>query len=91
MKKWRVGLIGNGGICKGAHLSTYLNDERLEVVAVCDIIEERNLKGRIEIWVLLSLVLCLWILRDFLISSTSPQAEMWAALSMSTAVLPEMW
>ncbi len=41
MAKWRVGLIGNGGICKGAHLSTYLNDERLEVAAVCDIIEER--------------------------------------------------
>mgnify|MGYP003301072603 CR=1 FL=1 len=41
MKKWRVGIIGNGGICKGAHLSTYLNDERLEVAAVCDIIEER--------------------------------------------------
>ena len=41
MAKWKVGLIGNGGICKGAHLSTYLNDERLEVAAVCDIIEER--------------------------------------------------
>lgn len=41
MKKWRVALIGNGGICKGAHLGEYLNDERLEVAAVCDIIEER--------------------------------------------------
>ena len=41
MKKWKVGLIGNGGICKGAHLGEYLNDERLEVAAVCDIIEER--------------------------------------------------
>ena len=41
MKKWRVALIGNGGICKGAHLNEYLNDERLEVAAVCDIIEER--------------------------------------------------
>ena len=41
MAKWKVGIIGNGGICKGAHLSTYLNDERLEVAAVCDIIEER--------------------------------------------------
>ena len=41
MRKWKVGLIGNGGICKGAHLGEYLNDERLEVAAVCDIIEER--------------------------------------------------
>ncbi len=41
MKKWRVGLIGNGGICKGCHLNEYLTDERLEVAAVCDIIEER--------------------------------------------------
>ena len=46
MAKWKVGLIGNGGICKGAHLSTYLNDERLEVVAVCDIIEERAIELR---------------------------------------------
>ncbi len=41
MAKWKVGLIGNGGICKGAHLHHYLNDDRLEVAAVCDIIEER--------------------------------------------------
>ena len=41
MAKWRVGIIGNGGICKGAHLEEYLNDDRIEVVALCDIIEER--------------------------------------------------
>ena len=41
MAKWRVGLIGNGGICKGAHLEEYLADDRIEVVALCDIIEER--------------------------------------------------
>lgn len=40
-KKWRVGLIGIGGICKGSHLVEYLTDERLEVVALCDIIIER--------------------------------------------------
>lgn len=40
-KKWKVGLIGNGSICKGAHLGVYVNDPRIEVVAVCDIIEER--------------------------------------------------
>lgn len=41
MKKWRVGIIGIGGIFKGSHIGEYLNDERLEVVALCDIIEER--------------------------------------------------
>lgn len=41
MKKWRVGLIGNGGICKGAHLGFYTNQDRVEVVALCDIIIER--------------------------------------------------
>lgn len=41
MSKWRVGIIGNGGICKGVHLEEYLNDVRFEVVALCDIIEER--------------------------------------------------
>ncbi len=41
MKKIRIGIIGNGGICKGAHVPTYLEDDRVEVVGVCDIIEER--------------------------------------------------
>ena len=41
MKKWRVGIIGIGGIFNGAHRGHYLNDDRLEVVALCDIIEER--------------------------------------------------
>lgn len=41
MAKWKVGIIGNGGICKGAHIPLYTKDERVEVVAVCDIIEER--------------------------------------------------
>ena len=41
MKKIRIGIIGNGGICKGAHIPTYLQDERVEIVGVCDIIEER--------------------------------------------------
>ncbi|MDY3937647.1 MAG: Gfo/Idh/MocA family oxidoreductase [Oscillospiraceae bacterium] len=40
-KKWRVGIIGIGGICKGSHLPEYLSDERLEVAALCDIIIER--------------------------------------------------
>lgn len=41
MKKWRVGIIGIGGIFKGSHIGEYLDDDRLEVVALCDIIEER--------------------------------------------------
>ncbi len=41
MKKVRIGIIGNGGICKGAHLRGYLKDDRVEIVALCDIIEER--------------------------------------------------
>lgn len=40
-KKWRVGIIGIGGICKGSHLEEYLKDDRLEVTALCDIIIER--------------------------------------------------
>ncbi len=48
MAKWRVGLIGNGGICRGAHLAEYLEDDRIEVVALCDIIEERAQKLKDE-------------------------------------------
>ncbi len=41
MKKIRIGIIGNGGICKGAHIGGYLKDDRVEIVALCDIIRER--------------------------------------------------
>ncbi len=41
MKKLRIGIIGNGGICKGAHIGGYLKDDRVEIVALCDIIKER--------------------------------------------------
>lgn len=40
-KKFRVGLIGCGGIAKAAHIPSYLLEKRAEVVAVCDIIRER--------------------------------------------------
>ena len=46
MKKWRVGIIGVGGIFNGAHREHYLKDGRLEVVALCDIIEERAVECR---------------------------------------------
>ena len=41
MKTLKIGIIGNGGICKGAHIPAYLEDPRAEIVAVCDIIKER--------------------------------------------------
>lgn len=41
MKKIKVGLIGIGCICTIAHFPTYIQDDRLEVVALCDIIEEK--------------------------------------------------
>ena len=41
MKKLKVGIVGLGGIAKGAHIPNYLKDERFEIVALCDIIEER--------------------------------------------------
>ena len=42
MKKLRVALIGNGGICRGAHVPQYLKmTDTVEVVALCDIIIER--------------------------------------------------
>ena len=41
MSKLRIALIGNGGICRGSHIKNYVEDDRVEVVAFCDIIEER--------------------------------------------------
>ena len=41
MSKLKVALIGNGGICRGCHVENYYEDPRVEVVAFCDIIEER--------------------------------------------------
>lgn len=41
MDKVRIGIIGNGGICKGAHIDQYMKDDRVEIVGLCDIIEER--------------------------------------------------
>ena len=37
----KIAIIGNGGICKGEHAPAYLQDPRADIVAVCDIIEER--------------------------------------------------
>lgn len=40
-KKYRVGIIGCGGIAKGAHIPAYLLEKRVEIAALCDIIPER--------------------------------------------------
>ena len=48
MAKLRIALIGNGGICRGSHIPNYCEDERVEVVAFCDIIEERAIALRDE-------------------------------------------
>ena len=41
MKTYNVGIVGCGGIARGAHWPFYKNDKRVKVVAVCDIIKER--------------------------------------------------
>ena len=46
MAKLRIALIGNGGICRGCHVNNYFEDGRAEIVAFCDIIEERAIALR---------------------------------------------
>lgn len=41
----KVGVIGCGGIAKGAHFPAYLTEKKAKVVAVCDIIPERAEKA----------------------------------------------
>jgi len=48
MKKLKIGLIGIGGICNGVHIPAYLQDERTEVVALCDIVPEKTAKAKKE-------------------------------------------
>lgn len=40
-KKLKVGLIGLGGICLGAHMPGYTQFDNMEIVAVCDINPEK--------------------------------------------------
>lgn len=44
MDKLKIGVIGCGSIAKHRHLPEYANNENVEVVAVCDIVEERAWK-----------------------------------------------
>ncbi len=46
MSTLRIALIGNGGICRVCHIQHYCEDDRVEVVAFCDIIEERAIALR---------------------------------------------
>ena len=48
MSKLRIAIIGNGGICQGSHIDNYYEDKRVDVVAFCDIIEERAIALRDE-------------------------------------------
>lgn len=40
-KKIRIGLIGAGNICQNAHIPAYLKQSDVELVAVCDLNEQR--------------------------------------------------
>ena len=40
-KKLKLAVIGAGGIARVAHLPAYKNMDNVELVAICDIIEER--------------------------------------------------
>ena len=41
MAKFRVGIIGCGGIARTAHFPAYHFEKRSEVVALCDIVDGR--------------------------------------------------
>jgi predicted dehydrogenase len=45
MKKLKVGIIGVGGIANGKHMPSLSKINEVEMVAFCDIIEERAIKG----------------------------------------------
>ncbi|WP_064091848.1 Gfo/Idh/MocA family protein [Rossellomorea aquimaris] len=44
MNKMKIGVIGCGSIAQHRHLPEYANNENVEVIAVCDIVEERAWK-----------------------------------------------
>jgi len=45
MKKLKVGIIGVGGIANGKHMPSLAKIKEVEMVAFCDIIEERAIEG----------------------------------------------
>ena len=47
MEKLKLGIIGCGGICNNKHLPSLAKvADRVEVVALCDIIEQRAIDTR---------------------------------------------
>ncbi len=48
MGKIKVGIVGVGGIGKGVHLPAWMDNSKVEVVALCDIIQERAEKAAKE-------------------------------------------
>ena len=48
MKTLKIGIIGCGGIARGAHAPYYKDEKRVEVVAVCDMLPGRVKKFRDE-------------------------------------------
>ena len=48
MEKVRVGLVGVGGIANGKHMPALSKLPNVEIVAFCDLIEERAQKGAKE-------------------------------------------
>ena len=47
MEKIRIGVVGCGGMGMGCHIPAYkLDKKRVEIVAFCDIIEERAIKAK---------------------------------------------
>lgn len=48
MEKVRIGVIGCGGIANGKHLPSYKKNPNAELVAFCDIVEERAVKAKAD-------------------------------------------
>ena len=48
MKKWKVGLVGCGGIANGKHMPSLKKVPDCEMVAFCDIIVERAEKAKAD-------------------------------------------
>ena len=46
MKKLKIGIIGCGGIANGKHMPSLAKLDTVEMVAFCDIVEERAVKAR---------------------------------------------
>ena len=48
MRKLKVGIVGCGGIANGKHLPSMKRNGNFEIVAFCDLIEERAQKAKEE-------------------------------------------